>query len=67
MTGLSTLGASRAGRRLRQTVGVSSADNKTQQTATPGGAPPAPHRARTLAPALGALGVVFGDIGTSPL
>ncbi len=35
-----------------------------KDTAPPNGAP---HRSRTLALTLGALGVVYGDIGTSPL
>jgi KUP system potassium uptake protein len=47
----------------RQTGGVSLKDDEAQATARAGHV----HRGKLLALSLGALGVVFGDIGTSPL
>ena len=52
----------------RQTAGVSSPETDQRPPDGRGGAPhPAAHSAGVFGLALGALGVVFGDIGTSPL
>jgi KUP system potassium uptake protein len=51
----------------RHTTEVTSQTNEHQRAATGRSARPGQHSGPVLALALGALGIVFGDIGTSPL